>query len=71
MLEGVHAGAGFAFPVTIEAASVWIETLDEKGLILAPVSALVPQGAPAPAAVAARRELRTGSLEKTGLKTGG
>lgn len=69
--EGAAFGAGFAFPVTIEAASVWIETLDEKGLILAPVSALVPQGAPAPAAVAARRELRTGSLEKTGLKTGG
>ncbi|MFN4023232.1 MAG: divergent polysaccharide deacetylase family protein [Hyphomonas sp.] len=71
--DGAAFGAGFAFPVTIEAASVWIETLDEKGLILAPVSALVPQVAltPAPAAVAGRRELRTGSLEKTGLKTGG
>ena len=71
--DGAAFGAGFAFPVTIEAASVWIETLDEKGLILAPVSALVPQVGltPAPAAVAGRRELRTGSLEKTGLKTGG
>lgn len=69
--DGAAFGAGFAFPVTIEAASVWIETLDEKGLILAPVSALVPQPAPAATPVASRRELRTGSLEKTGLKTGG
>lgn len=71
MRDGAAFGAGFAFPVTIEAASVWIETLDEKGLVLAPVSALVPQVALTPAPVAGRRELRTGSLEKTGLKTGG
>lgn len=70
--HGGAIGAGFAFPVTVEAASVWIDTLEEKGLVLAPVSALVPDAAtPAPAPLAERRELRTGSPAKAGLKTGG
>lgn len=69
--EGAAMGSGFAFPVTIEAASQWIATLDEKGLILAPVSALVPPAAGQDASLADRRELRTGSLEKTELNTGG
>ncbi|MFN4183268.1 MAG: divergent polysaccharide deacetylase family protein [Hyphomonas sp.] len=69
--HGGAIGAGFAFPVTIEAASVWIDTLEEKGLVLAPVSALVPEVAAIPAPLAERRELRTGSTAKAGLKTGG
>lgn len=73
--HGGAIGAGFAFPVTIEAASLWIDTLEEKGLVLAPVSSLVPDAAPVPAPVPApmaeRRELRTGSAGKAGLKTGG
>lgn len=72
--HGAAMGAAFAFPVTIETASNWIEQLDEKGLILAPASALLPQrGAPAPVAAPASesRELRTGSLGRTGLNTGG
>jgi len=70
--HGGAIGAGFAFPVTIEAASLWIDTLDEKGLVLAPVSALVPRSAqPAAQPLAERRELRTGSAGKAGLKTGG
>lgn len=69
--HGGAIGAGFAFPVTIEAASLWIDTLEEKGLVLAPVSALVPDAAPIPAPMAERRELRTGSAAKAGLKTGG
>ncbi len=70
--HGGAIGAGFAFPVTIEAASLWIDTLEEKGFVLAPVSALVPRSAePAPAPMAERRELRTGSAGKAGLKTGG
>ncbi|MBY9066356.1 divergent polysaccharide deacetylase family protein [Hyphomonas sp. WL0036] len=69
--HGGAIGAGFAFPVTLEAASLWIDTLDEKGLVLAPVSALVPKtAAPAPE-MAQRLELRTGSPAKAGLKTGG
>ena len=40
--------------------------------LLAPVSALVPKTAsPQPAAMADRRELRSGSVAKAGLKTGG
>lgn len=70
--HGGAIGAGFAFPVTIESASLWIDTLEEKGLVLAPVSALVPKTAsPQPAAMADRRELRSGSAAKAGLKTGG
>lgn len=69
--HGGAIGAGFAFPVTIEAASLWIDTLEEKGLVLAPVSALVPADAPVALPMAERRELRTGSVAKAGLKTGG
>ncbi len=69
--HGGAIGAGFAFPVTIEAASLWIDTLEEKGLVLAPVSALVPAAAPVALPMAERRELRTGSVAKAGLKTGG
>ncbi|ABI78085.1 conserved hypothetical protein [Hyphomonas neptunium ATCC 15444] len=69
--HGGAIGAGFAFPVTIEAASLWIDTLEEKGLVLAPVSFLVPDAAPVPVPMAERRELRTGSPDKAGLKTGG
>jgi polysaccharide deacetylase 2 family uncharacterized protein YibQ len=69
--HGGAIGAGFAFPVTIEAASLWIDTLEEKGLVLAPVSALVRDAAPVAVPMAERRELRTGSVTKAGLKTGG
>ena len=69
--HGGAIGAGFAFPVTIEAASLWIDTLEEKGLVLAPVSALVPDAAPNAAPMAERRTLRTGSAAAAGLNTGG
>ncbi len=60
--KGAAFGAGYAFPITVEAAKVWISQLDEKGLVLAPVSAI---NAARPA------EVRTGSLNMTGLNTGG
>ncbi|MFN3314250.1 MAG: divergent polysaccharide deacetylase family protein [Hyphomonas sp.] len=70
--QGAAMGAAFAFPVTIETANNWIAQLEEKGLILAPASALLPRAAaPPPAAVAETRPLRTGSLGATGLNTGG
>lgn len=68
---GGAIGAGFAFPVTIESAALWIETLGEKGLVLAPVSALVSHTAAPAAPMAERRELRSGSGGKAGLQTGG
>lgn len=60
--KGAAFGSGYAFPVTVEAAKVWISQLEEKGLVLAPVSAITNYK---PA------ELRTGSLDMSGLKTGG
>jgi hypothetical protein len=43
--NGVALGIGYAYPATIERVAAWAKTLDEKGLALAPVSALAPQGA--------------------------
>jgi polysaccharide deacetylase 2 family uncharacterized protein YibQ len=60
--KGAAFGSGYAFPVTVEAAKVWISQLDEKGLVLAPVSAIANARAPEP---------RTGSLVVSGLNTGG
>ena len=37
---GTAVGIGYPFPVTIERLAAWIETLDEKGLVLAPMSAV-------------------------------
>ncbi|MFN7056423.1 divergent polysaccharide deacetylase family protein [Hyphomonas sp.] len=69
--HGAALGAAFAFPVTIETASNWIEQLPEKGLILAPASALLPRAPAQPAPVAQGRELRTGSLRGSGVNSGG
>lgn len=60
--RGAAFGSGYAFPVTIEAAKIWISQLEEKGLILAPVSA-INNVRPA--------EVRTGSNDLSGLNTGG
>lgn len=60
--NGAAFGSGYAFPVTVEAAKNWISQLDDKGLILAPVSAITNRQSP---------ELRTGSLDMSGLNTGG
>ncbi len=60
--KGAAFGSGYAFPVTVEAAQVWISQLDEKGFILAPVSAITNANPPV---------VRTGSLTTSGLNTGG
>ena len=60
--KGAAFGSGYAFPVTVEAAKVWISQLEEKGLVLAPVSAM-SNSRPI--------EVRTGSLDMSGLNTGG
>lgn len=60
--SGAAFGSGYAFPVTVEAVEVWISQLEEKGLVLAPVSAIVNErGA----------EVRTGSLGLSRLKADG
>jgi len=37
---GSAVGMGLPYPVTIERLAVWAETLEAKGLVLVPVSAL-------------------------------
>lgn len=60
--KGAAFGSGYGLPVTVEAAKVWISQLDERGLVLAPVSAITNYRSPV---------VRTGSLDTTGLNTGG
>jgi polysaccharide deacetylase 2 family uncharacterized protein YibQ len=37
--DGVAIGVGFAYPVTVDAIMSWVDTLETKGLSLAPLSA--------------------------------
>jgi polysaccharide deacetylase 2 family uncharacterized protein YibQ len=37
---GVSVGMAFPFPVTVERLAIWIATLEKKGIVLAPVSAI-------------------------------
>lgn len=39
--SGVAIGIGQPYPVTIERIAQWVETLDAKGLVLAPITAVV------------------------------
>ncbi|KCZ91581.1 divergent polysaccharide deacetylase family protein [Hyphomonas johnsonii] len=57
--KGVAMGSGYAFPITIEMARVWTSELDEKGIVLAPVSALL---ATTPAELVEGPDVRTGSV---------
>ena len=59
--NGAALGSGFAFPITIEMVKAWTAGLDQKGIVLAPVSALA---AKAPKAENPSEDsVRTGSLE--------
>ena len=40
LAEGAAVGIGFSYPVTLERITKWAATLDEKGVVLAPVTAL-------------------------------
>jgi len=42
--RGSAAAIGRLFPVTLELLESWIDSLDDKGITLAPVSAMVPSG---------------------------
>jgi uncharacterized protein len=43
--NGSALGVGFAYPVTLERIALWTKTLEQKGLVLAPTSALAGSGA--------------------------
>ncbi len=57
--NGAALGAGYAFPITIEMAKTWTAGLEQKGIVLAPVSALA---SPTPAEIVEGGSVRTGSL---------
>lgn len=45
--NGSSLGSGFAYPITVDILKAWTEQLDEKGIVLAPASA-VTRAAPKP-----------------------
>ena len=57
--QGAAMGAGYAFPITIDMAKTWAAGLEQKGILLAPVSALA---ATTPAEIIEESSVRTGSL---------
>ncbi len=66
--NGAAFGTGYGFPITIETTRIWIDDLEEKGILLAPASALATRPAAAPTAA---RPVRTGSLGRDAVNTGG
>ncbi len=57
--HGAAMGAGYAFPITIEMVKTWSAGLEQKGIVLAPVSALAAQAA---AEIPDDGSVRTGTL---------
>jgi polysaccharide deacetylase 2 family uncharacterized protein YibQ len=67
LASGTAMGAGYAYPITIEMAKTWTDNLAEKGLILAPVSAMTSVD-PVPTRAAA---IETGLTKKASIDTAG
>tara|TARA_R110002126_G_scaffold44479_5_gene126610 strand:- start:530 stop:787 length:258 start_codon:yes stop_codon:yes gene_type:complete len=65
---GAAMGAGYAFPITIEMAKIWTGELGQKGILLAPVSALVGT---TPADFVNDDRNRTGSVAKAPVNPAG
>ncbi|MHB1218353.1 MAG: divergent polysaccharide deacetylase family protein [Alphaproteobacteria bacterium] len=42
--QGHAVGIGFPFPVTIERVAAWAETIEDRGFVLAPISAVASTG---------------------------
>jgi hypothetical protein len=42
--QGVAVGIGFPYPVTLERLTQWIATLEQKGIQLAPLTAVIETG---------------------------
>lgn len=42
--KGYAVGIGFPFPVTIERVAAWAQTVEDRGMVLAPVSAVASTG---------------------------
>jgi polysaccharide deacetylase 2 family uncharacterized protein YibQ len=59
--NGASMGAGYAFPLTIEIAKDWTQDMQKRGVVLAPVSALISVG---PAEKSQPKRVQTGSLSQ-------
>ena len=59
--QGAAMGVGYAYPITIEMTKTWAAGLEQKGILLAPASALARR---APAEIPGEGSVRTGSLEQ-------
>ena len=66
--QGAAMGAGYAFPVTIEMAKSWAAGLEQKGILLAPVSALATT---TPQEITGDGSVRTGSLPQAPVNSRG
>lgn len=60
--KGSAMGTGYAYPITIEMAKAWTDSLADKGLILAPASALT---------AVTPETITTGSLQEGSVNTSG
>ncbi|MEQ9315101.1 MAG: divergent polysaccharide deacetylase family protein [Henriciella sp.] len=63
--NGASLGSGFAYPITIDILKAWTERLDEKGIVLAPVSAVTKAG-PKPVAPAGPAKVDTAEAGQDG-----
>ena len=66
--RGGALGSGYAFPLTIELARTWSESLETKGIVLAPASALITT---ASSRGSGDVIVKTGSLDQADLNSGG
>ena len=65
---GASLGAGYAFPLTIEIAKDWTQDLQNRGVLLAPASALTAE---IPAEKSEPQPVQTGSLLQAPLNPEG
>ncbi|MGB3624508.1 MAG: divergent polysaccharide deacetylase family protein [Henriciella sp.] len=71
--NGASLGSGFAYPITVDILKAWTDQLGEKGVVLAPVSA-VTKAAPKPEKQAVRAPVDTaaaGQDQPEALNTAG
>ena len=60
--EGVAFGTGFAYPQTVDIVSRWSQRLDQKGILLAPASAVAAERSRQRSLARAKRQLASTSV---------
>lgn len=66
--NGAAMGAGYAFPITIETTKDWIADLQDRGIVLAPVSAVASIR---PIQKSTGKRMKTGSVTQSSLNSEG